>query len=68
MAEFKHVSGDALESLNLLAGLVLDALELAGPPVHLRPESLSMSGAEIDVDAGVDAGGESTCSGVRIMR
>ncbi len=56
MAEFKHVSGDALKSLNLLAELVRGALELAGLPVHLQPESLSISGAEIDVDTGDDAG------------
>jgi hypothetical protein len=56
MAEFKHVSGDALQSLNLLAELVYGALELAGLPAHLQPKSLSISGAEIDVDTGDDAG------------
>src|SRR5258708_34694364 len=55
MAEFKHVSGDALKSLSLLAELVRGALELAGLPVHLQPKSLSISGAEIDVDTGDDA-------------
>jgi hypothetical protein len=56
MAEFKHVSGDALKSLNLLAELAFGALELAGLPAHLQPKSLSISGAEIDVDTGDDAG------------
>jgi|SRR5215469_893602 len=56
MAEFKHVSGDALQSLNLLAELVYGALELAGLPAHLQPKDLSISGAEIDIDTGDDAG------------
>lgn len=47
---------DALKSLNLLAEIVCGALELAGLPVHLQPKSLSVSGAEIDVDSGDDAG------------